>query len=76
VHERQPLGSEGSEAPEDRAAQRRVAHLVLQGRTTTQIKVDVGISAHTVQDHLNAVFDKVGVRNRRQLVASLMYPAS
>jgi DNA-binding CsgD family transcriptional regulator len=53
-------------------AQRRVANLVLQGRTTRQIMVDLAISAHTVQDHLKAVFEKVGVRSRRDLVASLM----
>jgi DNA-binding CsgD family transcriptional regulator len=56
-------------------AQRRVANLVLQGRTTGQIVVDLRISAHTVQDHLKAVFDKVGVRSRRELVSALMSPS-
>ena len=55
-------------------AQRRVANLVLQGRTTGQIVVELRISAHTVQDHLKAVFDKVGVRSRRELVSALMHP--
>jgi DNA-binding CsgD family transcriptional regulator len=54
-------------------AQRHVATLVLQGRTTRQIMGDVRISAHTVQDHLKVVFDKVGVRSRRELVASFMH---
>jgi DNA-binding CsgD family transcriptional regulator len=57
-------------------AQRRVADLVLQGRTTAQIVVDLRISAHTVQDHLKVVFDKVGVRSRRELVSALMYPSA
>lgn len=55
---------------------RRVANLVLQGCTTRQIVVDLGIGAHTVQDHLKAIFDKTGVRSRRELASSLMQPSS
>ena len=54
--------------------QRRVAQLVLQRKTTTQVVVELRISAHTVQDHLEAVFDKVGVRSRRELVGTLLRP--
>jgi DNA-binding CsgD family transcriptional regulator len=53
-------------------AQCRVARLVLQGRTTGQIVVELRISAHTVQDHLKAIFDKFGVRSRRELVGAVM----
>ena len=54
-------------------AQRRVAELVLLGRTTGQIVVELHISAHTVQDHLKVVFDKIGVRSRRELVGTLLW---
>jgi DNA-binding CsgD family transcriptional regulator len=53
-------------------AQSRVATLVLRGRSTQQIMNELSISANTVQEHLRAVFDKLGVGNRRELVAVLM----
>lgn len=56
-------------------AQRRVAQLVLQGHTTRQIVFALRISEHTVQDHLKAVFDKIGVRSRRELVSAIMRPS-
>ena len=52
-------------------AQGRVAALVLRGRSTQQIVKELGISAHTVQEHLRAVFDKFGIGSRRELVAAL-----
>lgn len=54
------------------AAQRRVAALVLRGLSTREIVDDLRISEHTVQDHLKAVFEKVGVGSRRELVAALL----
>lgn len=53
-------------------AQTRVASLVLQGRSTQQIVSQLRISSHTLQEHLRAVFDKVGVASRRELVATLL----
>ncbi|MFD4191243.1 helix-turn-helix transcriptional regulator [Amycolatopsis thermoflava] len=49
-----------------------VATLVLRGLPTRAISDQLHISAHTVQDHLKAVFDKVGVRSRRDLVIRLL----
>jgi DNA-binding CsgD family transcriptional regulator len=48
-----------------------VAALVLQGHSTQQIVNELRISAHTVQEHLGAVFDKFGIGSRRELVAAL-----
>lgn len=53
-------------------AQERIAALVLRGLTTREISSEARISAHTVQEHLKAVFDKFGVRSRRELVAAVL----
>ncbi|WP_030244083.1 helix-turn-helix transcriptional regulator [Streptomyces sp. NRRL S-350] len=50
-------------------AQNRVATLVLRGCSTREISAELCISANTVQEHLTAVFDRLGVRSRRELVA-------
>ncbi len=53
-------------------AQRRVASLVVRGRSTKEIMATLRIGEHTVQDHLKAIFERAGVRTRRELVASLL----
>lgn len=53
------------------AAQSRVVALVLQGRSTPSIVKELHISANTLQEHLHAVFDKLGIGSRRELVAVL-----
>jgi DNA-binding CsgD family transcriptional regulator len=51
----------------------QLVKLVLSGFDTEQIAESLGISAYTVQDHLKAIFEKVHVRSRKDLVARLFF---
>ena len=53
-------------------AQQRVTELVLRGYSTRQIVEQLCLSPHTVQEHVRAAFDKVGVGSRRELVTVLL----
>lgn len=53
-------------------AQTRVVALVLKGHSTREIVNRLHISANTVQEHLTAVFGRLGVRSRRELIAALL----
>lgn len=53
------------------AREAELVRLVTRGLSTAELAARLHISEHTVQDHLKSVFDKVGVRSRRELVAQL-----
>jgi DNA-binding CsgD family transcriptional regulator len=55
------------------AREEEVVKLVVAGLSTKQISERLFIAEHTVQRHLSNIFEKVGVRSRRDLVKQLFF---
>lgn len=54
------------------AREGELVRLLIRGLPTSELAHRLHISEHTVQDHLKSIFDKVGVRSRRELLVALM----
>ena len=48
-----------------------IIRLVLRGLSTAEVSNELYITPNTVRDHFKSIFDKVGVRSRRELVAGI-----
>jgi DNA-binding CsgD family transcriptional regulator len=68
-----PAGAgRSAEPPAFTARERQIVRLVVLGRTNEEIAQRLYLAKSTVAGHLTAVFRRLGVRSRRELVAAVL----
>ena len=50
-----------------------ITQLALRGLSTAEVSEELHITPNTVRDHFKAIFDKVGVRSRKELVGHVFF---
>ncbi len=55
-------------------AEQAVARLVVTGRSNRQTAAELYVSVKTVEFHLGHIFDKLGIRSRKDLITRISAP--
>ncbi|MBD5655056.1 MAG: helix-turn-helix transcriptional regulator, partial [Candidatus Eremiobacteraeota bacterium] len=55
--------------------QAEIAAMVARGNSNREIASTLGLSPRTVEAHVVAIFNKLGVRSRLELTVALLHPA-
>ncbi len=68
-----PRGLKGAQSRELTLRERQVGDLLCEGMTNHEIADAMGIAVETVKTYLGQCYDKIGVGNRQELVASILH---
>ncbi len=73
IKERSKLKDEGKDALLDELTerQREVYDLIIMGKTNKEIMIDLFIEQSTLKSHINQIYRKLDIKNRRELKSKL-----